>query len=52
MVKQNKNAKPYSKNLREKLIEQIDGGMSITNASRIFRFDRTPESGLRKKRRK
>ena len=31
--------KPYSKDLREKLIEQLDAGMSITKVSRIFRVN-------------
>ena len=34
-----KMPKPYSKDLREKLIEQLDAGMSITKASRIFRVN-------------
>ena len=32
--------KPYSKDLREKLIGQLDAGMSITKASKIFRVNR------------
>lgn len=32
--------KPYSKDLREKLFAQLDSGMSITKASKIFRINR------------
>ena len=32
--------KPYSIDLREKLFAQLDSGMSITKASKIFRINR------------
>lgn len=32
--------RPYSKDLREKLFGQLDSGMSITEASRIFKINR------------
>ena len=35
-----KMPKPYSTDLREKLYAQLDSGMSITNASKIFRINR------------
>ena len=35
-----KMPKPYSTDLREKLFARLDSGMSITNASKIFRINR------------
>ena len=35
-----KMPKPYSTDLREKLFAQLDSGMSITKASKIFRINR------------
>jgi transposase len=35
-----KMPQPYSTDLREKLYAQLDSGMSITNASKIFRINR------------
>ena len=32
--------KPYSIDLREKLLSQVDSGMTITKASKIFRVNR------------
>lgn len=44
--------KPQSRDLREKLFEQVDSVISITKARKIFRVNRQkyiPGSGLRKK---
>jgi transposase len=40
VLNRTKMPKPYSKDLREKLIGQLDAGMSITKASKIFRVNR------------
>jgi len=40
MLNRTKMPKPYSTDLREKLFAQLDSGMSITKASKIFRINR------------
>lgn len=40
VLNREKMPKPYSKDLREKLFAQLDSGMSITKASKIFRINR------------
>lgn len=40
VLNEQKMPKPYSIDLREKLFTQLDSGMSITQASKIFRINR------------
>jgi transposase len=40
VLNREKMPKPYSTDLREKLFAQLDSGMSITKASKIFRINR------------
>lgn len=40
VLNRTKMPKPYSIDLREKLFAQLDSGMSITKASKIFRINR------------
>ena len=40
LLNRRKMPKPYSTDLRKKLFAQLDSGMSITKASKIFRINR------------
>lgn len=40
MLNEQKMPKPYSTDSREKLFSQLDSGMSITKASKIFKINR------------